>query len=447
MAPSSSSSSSSSSPLTVSSLLLSCPSSAWPTSVVVYGPPQSGKSKAVAEVVQSTDLDGRGCLVSCVPGAVHARLVLQEIAERLFGEQTSPVSTLSDLIRVMRANWDGGDGGLVIGLNEAERLRDMDANLLPGFLRLAELSGLTVCVVLVSSTPWNKFAVSSGLPHPVAVVMRRWTKVEMIAHIAEKIRLRQEAEDEDRDFEWTHQFFERFVDLVVNVFYCACRSVPVLEYYCSKHFPSYREPVLSGDVDQNNVRALYKAVEKDLKASLATLHLQETASQQLMAARDKEAADADLASTADAASVGQNKRLTVELPFHSKFLLLASYLASYNPVKSDKRFFVKHHGRQRKTKASIKSKERAEVTQLTGPKAFPLNRMMAIFYSIVGEQVTPSASIQSQISSLVSLQFLMAVGTETLDEPKFKCNVGLDFAAQMAKQVNFELHKYLYDFT
>lgn len=31
----------------------------------------------------------------------------------------------------------------------------------------------------------------------------------------------------------------------------------------------------------------------------------------------------------------------IELPFYSKFLVIAAYIASYNPVKSDIRFFVK----------------------------------------------------------------------------------------------------------
>lgn len=30
-----------------------------------------------------------------------------------------------------------------------------------------------------------------------------------------------------------------------------------------------------------------------------------------------------------------------ELPIHSKFLLIAAYLASYNPAKTDQRFFAK----------------------------------------------------------------------------------------------------------
>jgi hypothetical protein len=47
--------------------------------------------------------------------------------------------------------------------------------------------------------------------------------------------------------------------------------------------------------------------------------------------------------------LSSSSRLSVELPFYSKFLMIAAYLASYNPQKTDKRFFVKHHGKQRKT--------------------------------------------------------------------------------------------------
>lgn len=142
------------------------------------------------------------------------------------------------------------------------------------------------------------------------------------------------------------------------------------------------------------------------------------------------------------------RRVHVELPFHSKFLLIASYLASYNPVKSDKRFFVKHHGKERKTKATIKAKEKHVSAQLTGPKAFPLDRMLAIFYSIIDdENVSPTANILSQISTLVSLQFLNQLSSEdSLDQPRYKCIASLKFVEQMAREVNFEIKRYLYDF-
>ena len=36
-----------------------------------------------------------------------------------------------------------------------------------------------------------------------------------------------------------------------------------------------------------------------------------------------------------------SSRAYVELPVYSKYLVIAAYIASFNPVKSDKRFFSK----------------------------------------------------------------------------------------------------------
>ena len=234
------------------------------------------------------------------------------------------------------------------------------------------------------------------------------------------------------------------------MFYISNRTLPFLLWIARYHLPSYRAPVDRRETDPDNARALIRNIEKRLKESKTEVHIRETTSKQLETAENEAASgsgpSAATGSSATSATSVSNRRLHVELPFHSKFLLIAAYLASYNPVKSDKRFFMKHHGKQRKTLASTR-KERTS-TQLTGPKAFPLDRMMAIFYSVVDENVRPSANIASQISSLVSLQFLTAVGgaDDGLDVPKYKCVVGLDFVTQISKQVQFEIHRYLYDF-
>lgn len=45
----------------------------------------------------------------------------------------------------------------------------------------------------------------------------------------------------------------------------------------------------------------------------------------------------------------------LELPHFTKFLLIASYLASHNDAKIDKRLFVKHHGKQKKRIQNVRS--------------------------------------------------------------------------------------------
>ena len=81
-----------------------------------------------------------------------------------------------------------------------------------------------------------------------------------------------------------------------------------------------------------------------------------------------------------------------------------------------------------------------------GPKAFPIDRLMAIFYSIVEGGASSSALILSQISSLVSLNLLVKVSADDqIDCVKYKCVVPLDFMVTIAKQVDFQLLQYLYD--
>ena len=60
-------------------------------------------------------------------------------------------------------------------------------------------------------------------------------------------------------------------------------------------------------------------------------------------------------------------------------------------------------------------------------------------------QVNPTANIYSQVSSLVRLQLLTAVGLEMMDQPKYKCNVSMDFIRTVAKTVQFDVYKYLFD--
>ncbi|CAM2098584.1 unnamed protein product, partial [Caretta caretta] len=52
-----------------------------------------------------------------------------------------------------------------------------------------------------------------------------------------------------------------------------------------------------------------------------------------------------------------------------------------------------------------------------------------------------------KITSLVTLQLLTLVGhDDKLDGPKYKCTVSLDFIRAIARTVNFDIIKYLYDF-
>ena len=134
-------------------------------------------------------------------------------------------------------------------------------------------------------------------------------------------------------------------------------------------------------------------------------------------------------------------------PSHYLSFRISSAYQKWNELKhvfTDKRVFMRgKSGRVvKKSKKRVQSHKKS--SQLLGPKMFDMRRMLAIFYVIVDEKVSSTAEIQSQVASLVTLQMLTQSG-EDLDQPKYKCNVDLDFIRQVAKNVRFELHKYMYD--
>ena len=86
--------------------------------------------------------------------------------------------------------------------------------------------------------------------------------------------------------------------------------------------------------------------------------------------------------------------LSFDLPYYAKFFLIAAYLASYNPAKADRRLFVKNHGKERKKK---RKQQKKQAEQLLGPKPFPLDRLLAIFYAIIEEDVNLTADLLSQV--------------------------------------------------
>lgn len=73
-----------------------------------------------------------------------------------------------------------------------------------------------------------------------------------------------------------------------------------------------------------------------------------------------------------------------------------------------------------------------------------LARMLAIFYSIMHERPSSSAAIFTQVSSLLTLGLLCPVSAPgTLDDPKYRCNVSRETVQALARNVGFELHRFL----
>uniref|UniRef100_A0A0B7A6K7 Origin recognition complex subunit 5 n=1 Tax=Arion vulgaris TaxID=1028688 RepID=A0A0B7A6K7_9EUPU len=268
---------------------------------------------------------------------------------------------------------------LYIVLDKAERLRDTSANIIPVILRLQELSGLNICTILVSEIVWEKFRYGTGFYEPYCLHFPDYSRQELMEIMCL-----------DAPATCEKDLYSLYVNIVLSVFHMVCRDLRELRHIARLNYPYYIEPVENNQVKPSDTKKLWRNIEPHLKKALTSVYLREVSSRQWELLQQAELTDTD-----SDISKAILSRSHVELPYYSKFLLIAAYLASYNPMKCDRRFFAKYTEKVSKRSKLVKKKERAS-NHLLGPKVFPIDRMMAIFYSIVEGKVVPSAHINVQ---------------------------------------------------
>jgi len=432
----------------------------------VYGQPGTGKTAVIQALMQKLDLPHVYVnLVDCFT----PQILLENILNKLSGVIPCPsykyakyatCHAICEFVSLFTKALDESDADgdtTYLILDKAELLREMSSNVLSFFLRLQELTYRNVCVILISQLLWEKFHVNTGTVQPICLHFPDLNRTQMVDVLALQ---RPDAFEDD--------FYRNFVKIVLSVFYTKCTDLKELKYLCQIHFPKYIEPISNGEASTEDSQKLWRHIQPILRDSIQSLYLREVTSIQwdvqsqatqksvedemMSRVSSDEGFSSSTSLTGSQPKAGYVKtRINVELPFFSKFLLTAAYIASYNPASTDRRFFCKNPGKLRKSMKQmkkLKEKRRQTTTQLLGPKAFPMDRLMAIFYSIVDERVPPSANILSQLSSLVSLKLIANAGSqagESIDAKKFKCCVSLEFIQTICKTIHFDINHYLYD--
>ncbi|XP_024860750.1 origin recognition complex subunit 5 isoform X2 [Kryptolebias marmoratus] len=374
-------------------------------SIFIFGHRSSGKSHVLNVLLKELELPH--ATVSCVE-CVSATLLFEEVLLSFFGSDAASLlprsPSLSDFVRVYR---------LHRSQFPAKQTRYVVED--------------NVAVILLSEIVWDTFRPNTGCFEPLLLHFPDYSKGEL-----------QQILSRDRHPSYSAEFYSSYINILLGVFYSVCRDLRELRHLAALNFPKFCEPLEAGKVKETDTHKLWKNIEPHLKKAMQTVYLREVSSLQWEQMQQVEEHEAG-------ALRGLSAHTHVELPYYSKFLLIAAYLASYNPARTDKRFFLKHHGKIKKTNFLKKNEKTSN--HLLGPKPFPLDRLLAIFYSVVDSRVAPTASIFSQISSLVTLQLLVQVShDDQLDAPKYKCAVSLDFITAVSRTVNFEIVKYLYDF-
>ena len=80
--------------------------------------------------------------------------------------------------------------------------------------------------------------------------------------------------------------------------------------------------------------------------------------------------------------------------------------------------------------------------EASGPRSFALERLLAIFYSIMIDPVEASSELLSQVSGLVSMNLITPVGGE--DSGKYRCNASHQLVRAVGSLVQVDVDKYIY---
>lgn len=350
------------------------PDEPLPDCIYLYGQKSVGKSLCLKKFFDKN----RSWLSSVIVHTAEcytSKILFETILNAFRGHKPSEDNDYSsysrlDLIEDFLLELGELDDGksYVLAVEEAEKLRDMEFNLLPVFKKLQEYTGLNITCVLVSHLAFEKIDTSANV---IEIHVPDHTKADIVSILAlnyegikKKIVRGIEMATELKDAEKERQlaivekldveFYKQFLNAFLNVFYKACRDITELRFISNKCFVSYYTPVLKEEIAHTDVTNLWRNISKVLRASLQTGHMRiGNLSAMEMDQKPSEESSVEPVKENSLRKFAQ----TLELPYYAKFLLLASFLASHNDAKFDKRLFMKHHGKERKRqqKAKVKS--------------------------------------------------------------------------------------------
>lgn len=397
-----------------------------PYSIFIYGHVATGKSLIVQDMLSY--LKYNVAIINCIEH-VNNRYIFDYILSDLslnFNNLSTNKQTyykcdnFLDFIINLKEIFIKDTRPIIIVLDKCDKLRDNDVNLLSAFSKLKELSNVNVCVIFISDIVWEKFCTKISIYNPIKIYFSQYTRNEFIEILFS-----------NKSYDHDSIFYKNYLKLFLSVYFLFCRDINELRYMAKINFSKYVKPIEIDQTKRNDTVFLWRNISATFKANLEFIYLRVsekfTNSDQL---------SKDIESTMRLA-------LSFELPYYAKYMLIASYLASYNPATHDKYLFMKQ---KFKKKRKIINKKKIMLNTFCGPYNFPISRMIAIFCAILIEKVDINANLLSQIPSMCQLGLLSIVGNYNLNEPKLKCCVSYDFILIISKTVGFNIQNYLYNF-
>jgi origin recognition complex subunit 5 len=385
--------------------------------------------------------------------------------------------TLSDFLQLAPTIAPRTAAPAWIALDNAHRLAGTD--LLAALARIRDSTGANIGVILISSVPWagGRFSRDShGAPAPVQVAFPAYSPDQLLAIL--------EARGGTRSGTKEAALWRHFLRAFVPAFGRASNNLLDVSSAAEPLFAKYVTPALAPGAGDVAPAKLYKGIRADVAKLVHTLEVP-------VAAQPSSSSSAAIAAGYDAPTTpapGDALRRaggwhSLELPYMSKFLLLAAYVASRNRPTVDRAVFDPTHGRRarRDAQAQDRAAEAALEAQLRGPHSFYLERLLHIFFCMyaqrdedeervvehqenggsagmrtakgvatglrneatAGARPELQAEVLMQVSTLCTLGLLSCCGGDLLEGCSYRCGLEDEAARAVAENVGLRLGDYL----
>ncbi|KAG1746952.1 putative origin recognition complex, subunit 5-like protein [Suillus lakei] len=387
---------------------------------------------------------------------------------------------------------------MVLLIERAERLKDNLPDLIVPLTRLAELSQVRITTILLSSVRWEDIKPPLGAsPDPYFIDIDPPSKPDTIDSLVFAFRststTQARAGTQDRTYHPSLlPLYEQYVEHVYNVCSLYTTDIHELQYIAAARWPGFVKPVLQeqceanedGDPDLDGTcheltlpasdgrMRLLKFFTPSLTVALDTLYPRLTNATDWAAANDP---DMQVSDEAQSQTNTEGSIIVDHLPRMSKFILLAAFLASTNPAKSDVRMFGRGADKQKRRRRKSASPKKAGVQttvakvsqRLLGPTVFPLDRLLAILgalleendvenrphdpcFELPGEHTDMELGRVHIYAAITELTYMRALHRTTAVEklegpPMYKCGISFWVAGALAKDLQVPLNDLMWD--
>lgn len=402
--------------------------SGWPV-LFVHGHRGTGKSSVVREVLTESGLTMslQDLREGCSPKDVFTRSLLDYnvSSPRPFFDLMAACACPDVTTFLAKLMQGEKRERFVIVLDSAEVLLQSDPSLLNCICKMHELirDHLQLTVILISCLPFYNFLrPGMALFKPLVVHFKSYSREQLLLII----RTRRPADP------FSREVFDNYTQLVLSVLFDVTRNVAEIAFVCDTNWEAYVEPISRGEVGERESAKLWRLFEPRLRHAASSIALK--------------------GKTMDV--------VTEEMPLAMKFLLISAFLSSFNSKASDKRFFVKTHAR-RKISRRVNNQ-----TQRSGPKAFPIERLLHVYQSLLNlnfdfdpqdadliseKRLKSGNEVFSLLEDLLSLRLITRVGTagcaiSSVRKWRISDCVTFDYISAISESIQFDLSSHLEEF-